>query len=153
MSRLHIPTERDMAQASRGDTVRVHYTGTLDDGTEFDSSRGRDPLVFELGSGQVIPGFDSAVEGLSPGEETEVRLEAREAYGDRQEELLMSVDRDDVPPSFEPVVGAVVELSHPGGQRFPGRITEVSDQSIAIDANHPLAGQALTFAIELVEIV
>lgn len=141
-----------MAKATKGDTVRVHYTGTLDDGSEFDSSRGRDPLEFTVGSGQVIQGFDDAVEGLSPGEDVEVRLEAEDAYGARRDELIVSVGRSEVPADFSPTVGTVVELTHPSGQRFPGRVTEVGDEAISIDANHPLAGQALTFSIELVEI-
>lgn len=142
-----------MSQAGRGDTVRVHYTGTLDDGSEFDSSRGRDPLEFKVGSGQVIPGFDSAVDGLAVGGNVEVRLEAADAYGDRRGELVLTVAREELPKTFEPEIGDEIEMSHPSGQVFPGMIVDVNDTTVVIDANHPLAGQALTFAIELVEIV
>ncbi len=142
-----------MAHAGKGDTVRVHYTGTLDDGSEFDSSRGRDPLEFKVGSGQVIPGFDTAVDGLAVGGSVEVRLEAADAYGDRRGELVLTVPREDLPNTFEPEIGDEIEMSHPSGQTFPGMIVDVDDTSVVIDANHPLAGQALTFAIELVEIV
>lgn len=142
-----------MAQAQQGDTVRVHYTGRLDDGSEFDSSRGREPLEFKLGTGQVIAGFDSAVQGLEPGGDVEVRLEADEAYGDRRDELVLRVDRSDLPDTFEPEVGDQLEMRHSSGHTFPGRIVDVDDSAVQIDANHPLAGQALTFRIELVEIV
>ena len=142
-----------MAQAQKGDTVRVHYTGTLDDGSEFDSSRGREPLEFQIGSGQVIPGFDAAVEGLTPGGDVEVRLEAAEAYGTRRDELVLEVERSKLPNSFVPEIGDEIEMSHPSGHKFPGMIVDVDERMVRIDANHPLAGQALTFAIELVEIV
>lgn len=142
-----------MAQAGKGDKVRVHYTGTLDDGSEFDSSRGGEPLEFELGAGQVIPGFDQAVEGLGVGGTVEVRLEPSDAYGEHREELVLTVPRSDLPDTFEPEIGDELEMSHASGQRFPGFIVDVDDTSVSIDANHPLAGHALTFAIELVEIV
>ncbi len=141
-----------MARAAKDDIVRVHYTGNLDDGSEFDSSRGGDPLKFRLGSGQVIPGFDAAVEGLEPGAAASVRLEPADAYGDRRDELVITVDRVELPTSFEPEVGDEIEMSHPSGQLFPGRIVDVSDSTVQIDANHPLAGLALTFDIELIEI-
>ena len=136
-----------------GDTVRVHYKGTLTDGTEFDSSEGREPLEFTLGTGQVIPGFDSAVSALEVGETTTVVIPAADAYGEHAEEGLQTFPRDAFPPDADPKVGWAVELEAPDGQRVPATIVEVSDESLTLDFNHPLAGQDLTFEITLVEIV
>ena len=142
-----------MTQAKSGDTVRIHYTGTLDDGTEFDSSSGRDPLEFALGAGQVIPGFDSAVDGMAVGESKTVTIPAEEAYGERHEQLVQQVSRGALPDDIEPAVGMQLQSQSPEGQVMMLVVTEVEEESITVDANHPLAGQALTFAIELVEIV
>ena len=142
-----------MTQAKSGDTVRIHYTGTLDDGTQFDSSAGRDPLEFALGAGQVIPGFDSAVDGMTVGESKTVTIPAGEAYGDRHEQLVQQVSRSALPDEIEPAVGMQLQSQSPEGQVMMLVVTEVEEDSITVDANHPLAGQALTFAIELVEIV
>lgn len=136
-----------------GDTVRVHYKGTLGDGTEFDSSEGRDPLEFVVGEGQVIPGFDAAVTELSVGESTTVTIPAAEAYGEHSDEGVQSFPRDAFPPDSAPEVGWAVELGGPNGERVPATITEVTDETITLDFNHPLAGQDLTFEIELVEVV
>ncbi len=142
-----------MTQAKSGDTVRIHYTGTLDDGTQFDSSAGRDPLEFALGAGQVIPGFDNAVDGMAVGESKTVTIPVEEAYGERHEQLVQQVSRDALPDEIEPAVGMQLQSQSPEGQVMMLVVTEVGDESITVDANHPLAGQALTFAIELVEIV
>ena len=142
-----------MTQAKSGDTVRIHYTGTLDDGTQFDSSAGRDPLEFALGSGQVIAGFDSAVDGMSVGEQKSVTIPPAEAYGERHEQLVQEVPKGALPDEIQPQVGMQLQSQSPEGQVMNLVVTEVSDESITVDANHPLAGQALTFAIELVEIV
>ena len=142
-----------MTQAKSGDTVRIHYTGTLDDGTQFDSSAGRDPLEFALGAGQVIPGFDNAVDGMAVGESKTVTIPAEEAYGERHEQLVQQVSRDALPEEIEPAVGMQLQSQSPEGQVMMLVVTEVEEESITVDANHPLAGQALTFAIELVEIV
>ena len=142
-----------MTQAKSGDTVRIHYTGTLDDGTEFDSSAGRDPLEFDLGGGQVIPGFDNAVDGMAVGESKTVTIPAQEAYGERHDQLVQEVPRNVLPDEIEPAVGMHLQSQSPEGQVMNLVITEVADQTITVDGNHPLAGQALTFAIELVEIV
>jgi peptidylprolyl isomerase len=142
-----------MAQAVSGDTVRAHYTGTLDDGTVFDTSSGRDPLEFTIGTGQVIPGFESAVAGMSPGETETVRIPAEEAYGPHQEEMMLEVDRAQVPAELNPQVGERLEIKQQNGQSVPVTVTEITDKLITLDGNHPLAGQALTFEIELVEIV
>ena len=140
-----------MQQAKPGDTVRVHYTGTLDDGTEFDSSQGRDPLEFTLGAGQVVPGFDAAVTGMQPGETKTVTIPAAEAYGDPRPELLLSVPRTQIPPNVEPRVGQRLQVGR-GAQAFPVLVHEVTDEHVVLDGNHPLAGQDLTFELELVEI-
>jgi peptidylprolyl isomerase len=128
-----------------GDTVGVFYTGTLDDGEQFDSNVGRDPLTFVVGSGQVISGFDDAVRGLTTGESVTVRLEPSEAYGERNPDLIIEVPRDGSEPDFE-----VGEQAIFGGQQVT--IVEIRDDVIVIDANHRLAGEALTFEIELVSI-
>ena len=125
---------------------------TLDDGSEFDSSAGRDPLEFTVGSGQVIPGFDKAVEGMAVGDNKSVRLEPDEAYGPRHDQLVQEVDRSMLPDDLDPKEGMALQSSSPDGQVMQFMVTDVSEQSITVDANHPLAGQALSFDIELVEI-
>ncbi len=135
-----------------GDTVRVHYRGTLTDGTEFDSSEGRAPLEFEVGSGSVIPGFDAAVRDLEPGAKTTVSIPCAEAYGDRMDEAIQEFPREAFGDET-PEVGWTVELAGPGGQRMAAAIAEVGDEMVTLDFNHPLAGQDLVFEIELVEIV
>ena len=141
-----------MSQAKSGDTVKIHYTGTLDDGTQFDTSSGRDPLEFQLGGGQVIPGFDTAVTGMAVGESKSVRIEPDEAYGPRHEQLVQQVPRSALPDDLEPQVGMGLQSQSPDGQVMMLMVTEVADETITVDANHPLAGQALNFDIELVEI-
>lgn len=142
-----------MTQAKSGDTVRIHYTGTLDDGTEFDSSSGREPLEFALGGGQVIPGFDSAVDGMAIGESKSVTIEPDQAYGTRHEQLVQEVPKSALPQEIAPAVGMQLQSQSPEGQVMNLVITDVADETITVDGNHPLAGQTLTFAIELVEIV
>lgn len=132
--------------ATDGDLVSVHYHGTLDSGEVFDSSRGGDPLKFVVGAGQMIAGFDAAVHGLAVGESVTVRLEAAQAYGEHRDDLEYQVPRDEAPEGIE--VGAQVQLS--GGA--PAVVTQVTDEYVRVDANHPLAGAALTFEIELVSI-
>lgn len=141
-----------MSTAKTGDTVQIHYTGRLDDGTVFDSSEGRDPLRFTVGSGQVIPGFDKAVQGLAVGEKSQTRIPPEEAYGERQDHLVLRVGRDQLPPGLEAAVGQQLEMSTPDGQRIAVVVTELTEESIELDANHPLAGKALTFDVELVAI-
>ncbi len=132
--------------AQDGDSVEVHYTGTLDDGSEFDSSRGRDPLSFVVGSGQVISGFDDAVRGLAVGDSRTVRIEPENAYGEVNPELVLEFPADQAPEGLSP--GDLVTLGN--GQQ--ATVLEVTDETVTIDANHPLAGQALTFDVELVAI-
>ena len=141
-----------MAEARQGDTVRVHYTGKLDDGSVFDSSRGRDPLEFTLGSGQVIPGFEKAISGMEPGDEKEITIAAGDAYGDRRDDLLLAVGHDQFPDEIDPEPGQQLQMSREG-QNFLVTVSEVRDDGVVLDANHPLAGKDLTFALELVEIV
>ncbi len=136
-----------------GDTVRVNYTGTLADGSVFDSSEGREPLEFVIGSGQVIPGFDAAVSDLGVGDTATVTIVAADAYGEHSDEGMQTFPRDAFPPDASPEVGWAVELSAPDGQRVPATVAEVTDESITLDFNHPLAGQDLTFEITLVEVV
>lgn len=141
-----------MTTAKSGDTVKIHYTGTLDNGTQFDSSEGREPLEFALGGGQVIPGFDKAVDGMAVGESKTVTIPAEAAYGQRHEQLVQEVPRTALPEEMEPAVGMQLQSQAPDGQVMNLVVTEVADESITVDANHPLAGQSLTFAIELVAI-
>lgn len=129
-----------------GDRVAIHYTGTLDNGTEFDSSRGGDPLEFEMGAEQVIPGFEKAVGGLSIGETSTFRLEPGNAYGEVRDDLLFDVPQANAPDGLS--AGDMVQLST--GQ--PATVLEVTEETVKIDANHPLAGQALTFEVELVSV-
>lgn len=133
-------------RAVDGDTVLVHYHGTLADGEVFDSSRGRDPFSFTVGAGQVIPGFDEAVRGLAVGESVTARLEPEQAYGPRQEALQFTVPRGEVPPD---VTAGVMLRTADGAQAV---VIAVDDETVALDANHPLAGQTLTFELELVAI-
>ena len=142
-----------MSHAKAGDTVRVHYTGKLDDDTEFDSSAGREPLEFALGSGQVISGLDKAVEGMTVGENKSVRIEAEEAYGPREEQLIQEVPKNALPGDMQPSVGMPLQAKGQDGQVIKLVVTAVADESITVDANHPLAGKALNFDIELVAIV
>jgi peptidylprolyl isomerase len=141
-----------MAQAKSGDTVRVHYTGTLNNGEEFDSSRGGEPLTFTLGDGNVIPGFDSAVSGMNVGDEKRVTIPPEEAYGPRREELTLSVPREELPTDLQLYEGAQLRMEQ-GDQVMIVTVRKLDDESVTLDANHELAGQALTFDLRLVEIV
>ncbi|ACD94140.1 FKBP-type peptidyl-prolyl cis-trans isomerase [Trichlorobacter lovleyi] len=165
-----------MAQAQQGDTVRVHYTGTLQDGSIFDSSEtveqdscgcscsssggcgtgsdcGCEPLEFTIGGGNVIPGFEKAVLGLSVGESIKVTIPADEAYGPRHEQMVAVVDRSELSGEIEPIEGQQLEVVLQDDSSMPVLITEVTETTVTLDANHPLAGQDLTFEIKLVEIV
>jgi peptidylprolyl isomerase len=141
-----------MSQAKSGDTVRIHYTGTLDDGTQFDSSKDREPLEFEVGSGQVIPGFDKAVEGMSVGEEKSVNIASDDAYGPHHAQMVQEVPKSALPRGLEPETGMGLQAQGQDGQPINLLVTEVNEESITVDANHPLAGKDLNFDIELVDI-
>jgi len=136
-----------------GKKVKIHYTGTLDDGSQFDSSAGRDPLEFEMGAGMVIPGFEKGVQDMDVGEKKTIHIPAAEAYGERREEMVMEFERVALPEGMTPEVGMGLQLQGPEGQPIPARITSVGDEAVTIDANHQLAGQDLNFELELVEIV
>jgi peptidylprolyl isomerase len=141
------------AIAETGDTVRVHYTGRLADGTVFDTSAGGEPLEFTLGQGNVIPGFEEAVIGMQVGATKTVVIPTDQAYGQRQEDLVFEVGRDELPADIDPVAGMQLQMNQGDGSITIVTITEVSETTITIDANHFLAGQSLTFDIELVEIM
>lgn len=141
-----------MTTAKQGDTVHIHYTGSLDDGTVFDSSEGREPLAFTLGSGQVIPGFDEAVSGMAIDERKNIRIPVDKAYGPRNEELVMTVPMTQVPPDLNPERGMKLQMQGPGNQPILVEVAEVTDEHIILDANPPLAGKDLIFDIELVAI-
>jgi peptidylprolyl isomerase len=141
-----------MTQAKAGDTVAIHYTGTLADGSQFDSSEGRDPLRFTLGSGQIIAGLDAAITGMSQGEKKSVTIVAAEAYGDHRPEAVQAVPRAQIPAEIPLEVGGGLQVQTPDGQTIPVTVTSVTDEEVTLDANHPLAGKDLTFAVELVEI-
>ena len=141
-----------MAAAKKGDNVKIHYKGTLQDGSVFDSSEGREPLGFTLGSGQVIPGFDEAVMGMTTGEKKNVTIPADMAYGSRNDELVMPVPISQVPEDLNPEVGQQLQVGGPNGQPVLVTVVEITDENIMLDANPPLAGEDLTFDIELVSI-
>lgn len=141
-----------MDQAKQGDTVKVHYTGKLDDGTVFDSSLDREPLEFTIGTGMIIPGFEQAVIGMTPGDSKTEVISNDRAYGPYLDEMVLVIDRQQIPTEIEPEVGQQLQLQHPNGGVIPVVITEISEESVTLDANHPLAGEDLTFDIQLVEI-
>jgi len=141
-----------MTKAKQGDTVKVHYTGRLDDGVVFDSSRDGEPLEFKIGEGSVIPGFEEAIEGMSAGETRTVTIEPDKAYGPRRDEMEAEVNRTELPPNLELEVGQQLELPQENGQIIILSIMALTDETVTVDANHPLAGRNLTFEIELVEI-
>jgi len=141
-----------MATANEGDTVRVHYTGKLDDGTVFDTSKEGDPIEFTIGEGQVIPGFEEAVVGMEPGESISTTVPPEKGYGDRQNERIVTVERERFPDGIEPEVGQRLEVQQPDGSSIPVTVARVSDDDVTLDANHPLAGRDLTFELELVEL-
>ena len=141
-----------MSQVKTGDTVHIHYTGRLNDGTVFDTSEDREPLSFELGEGTVIPGFEEAVTGMEPGDKKTTKITAEEAYGARREDMVVTVAREHLPEGVEPKVGEVLQMSSGDDQTFNVVVSEIGEDSIVLDANHPLAGEDLTFEIELVKV-
>ncbi|MFY9245853.1 MAG: peptidylprolyl isomerase [Roseicyclus sp.] len=141
-----------MTQATAGCTVSIHYTGTLDDGSTFDSSEGRDPLTFQMGEGQIIQGLEAALEGMSVGEKKTVTIPAEQAYGPRHAEAVQDVPRDMIPDHIPLDPGTALQMQTPNGAMMPVTVTAVTDETVTLDANHPLAGQALTFAVEVVTV-
>jgi len=152
---LAIKGEKNMT-VKKGDKVKMDYTGTLKDGTVFDSSTHGDhshPIEFVVGDGKIIKGFDSAVVGMKKGEEKEITLKPEEAYGEHRAEMIQEVPRDQLPKEQEPTVGMMLMMNLPNGAQLHAKITEVTDRVVKIDVNHPLAGKTLNFKIKLVDIV
>ena len=141
-----------MKQAQAGDNVKVHYKGTLPDGQLFDSSEGREPLAFQLGSGQVIKGFDDGITGMEIGEKKTIHIPNEHAYGPVNDEMIINFDRSQIPSDIPLEVGGTLNMHQDGGQVIPVIVKEVSEEFVLLDANHPLAGQDLIFELELVGI-
>lgn len=141
-----------MSAAQSGDTVHVHYTGTLNDGQEFDSSREREPLEFTIGSGQVIAGFNEAVTGMAVGDSKSVTIPADQAYGVHNPDMVQAVPRNAIPPDIEMQVGLILSARSPEGQNVNFKVVDFDAEKVTVDGNHPLAGEDLTFALELVAI-
>ncbi len=142
-----------MKSAESGSAVRVHYTGTLDDGNVFDTSREREPLEFTIGSGQLIKGFEDAVLGMTAGDVRTVKIPAAEAYGDSRDELVITINKQQFPEHINPAEGLQLDLKGPDGSVLNAIIKAVEEESVILDANHPLAGKDLNFDIELIEVV
>lgn len=135
-----------------GNQVSVHYTGTFEDGEVFDSSREREPLTFEVGAGQMIPGFDQAVVGMAEGDTKKFTLNPDEAYGPRNEELLIDIPNANFPEDMKLEVGMMLQLTNQEGQPVPATVAEINEESVKMDVNHPMAGKTLNFDIEIVEV-
>ncbi|MEA1945016.1 MAG: peptidylprolyl isomerase [Euryarchaeota archaeon] len=142
-----------MTQVEDGDTVMVHYTGKLEDGTVFDTTANRDPLQFRIGEGQIIPRFEQAMVGMEPGEAKTVEVPADEAYGPHREELVVVIDRSHIPVDTEPEVGQQFQIRQADNQTIVVTVTDVTESRVTLDANHPLAGKDLIFDVQLLEIV
>jgi FKBP-type peptidyl-prolyl cis-trans isomerase 2 len=141
-----------MSIASKGDAVSVHYTGRLQNGTVFDSSANREPLSFVVGDGNMIKGFDAAVNGMAIGQEITVTIPSVEAYGEKREDMMLDIPLDQVPPHIKPELGLELSLQNQAGQPVPVKVVHIDDTKITLDANHPLAGEDLIFDITLVSI-
>jgi FKBP-type peptidyl-prolyl cis-trans isomerase 2 len=141
-----------MTQATAGCTVSIHYTGTLEDGSVFDSSAGRDPLTFQMGAGQIIQGLEAALEGMAAGETKTVTIPAEQAYGPHHAEGVQDVPREMIPEDIPLDLGTALQMQTPNGAMLPVTVTAVTDEVVTLDANHPLAGKALTFAVEVVSV-
>ena len=141
-----------MTEIKQGDTVRIHYTGTLLDGKVFDSSEGRDPLEFAVGSGQIIPGLDAALPGMEIGEKKRVEIDCVDAYGPINPGMRQQIPREGIPDDIPLEPGTQLQMQTPDGQALPVTVVEVDEATVTLDANHPLAGQDLVFDIEIVSI-
>jgi FKBP-type peptidyl-prolyl cis-trans isomerase 2 len=141
-----------VAQVKEGDEVQVHYTGKLEDGTVFDTSEDGEPLSFTVGENKVIPGFEEAVTGMEPGDSKTTEVEPEEAYGEHRDDMVMEMERDQIPQDVDPEVGQQLQLRLENGQTVPVLITALGEDTVTIDANHPLAGRTLLFEIELVDV-
>ncbi len=136
----------------KGDKVKVEYTGKLEDGEVFDTSEGKEPLEFEVGSGKIIKGFDDALIGMEKGQEKDINLKPEEAYGEPKGELVKKLPKDKLPKDQDPKPGMMLFMKTPDGKQFPAKIKDVGDKEVTIDLNHPLAGKALNFNIKVVEV-
>ena len=141
-----------MTQVENGDNVQIHYTGSFQDGTTFDSSEGREPLAFEVGSGQIIPGLDAALPGMGVGDSKTVNVPCEDAYGPVNPDMRQAIPREGIPDNIPVEIGARLQMQTAEGQVMPVAVVGVDDESVTLDANHPLAGHDLTFAIEVVAI-
>ncbi len=146
-------TSNTLAKIKEGDTVKVHYTGKITDGTVFDTSKEREPLEFTIGEGKLIPGFEKAVVGMDIGDSNTVTIPSDEAYGEKRDDMIVDVEKSQIPPDIKPEVGQQLQVQQKDGNAIPVVITDVTEESIQLDANHPLAGQDLIFEIEVVEVV
>ncbi len=146
------PEETPAVEVKDGDTVKVHYTGTLEDGTVFDTSLEREPLEFTLGAGKMIPGFEEAVKGMQVGQSKTVTIPADKAYGPHRDDRILLIEREQLSEDLNPEVGQRLQMRQTVGPTIPVIVIEVTETAIVVDANHPLAGKDLTFEIELVEI-
>ncbi len=142
-----------MTQAKNGDTVRIHYSGTLDDGSLFDTTEGQDPLELKLGEGRILPGFESAIIGLEEGGKRQITISPEEGFGERDEGLVIDVERANIPPHIELEVGGVLQVTAQDGGSRNVIVKDLNETKVTLDGNHPLAGRTLTFDIELVELV
>ncbi len=142
-----------MAEAKLGDKVRVHYTGLLDDGTVFDTSVGREPFDFTIGENTVIPGFENAVVGMKVGDKKTISISAGDAYGEYMDDLVVVINKSQIPPEIDAEVGMVLQVKSENGSSTYVTVTDITGDSVTLDGNHPLAGKSLTFEIELLEIV
>lgn len=142
-----------MKKVQEGDEIKVHYTGKLEDGTVFDSSRERDPLQFKVGSGMMIKGFDEAVRGMEIGDSKTANIKSEEAYGERNDQMIITLTKDKFPENIDPEEGQQLSMQSQQGQPIPVVVTKVEEDEVTLDANHPLAGKDLVFDIEIVEFV
>lgn len=140
-----------MTEVKKGDNVKVHYTGKLNDGTVFDSSEGGEPLEFAVGSGQVIAGFEEGVVGMKVGESKVIEIPVEKAYGERNDAMVIQAPIEQVPPDLNPELGMRLEMGGANGEILRVVVTEITDNHITLDANPPLAGKDLTFEVEVVE--
>lgn len=141
-----------MSKVSDGKKVKVHYTGKLTDGSEFDSSREREPLDVTMGEGGLIPGFENGLQGMAVGEKKTITIEADQAYGAKREDLIMQVPREDFPDDITPEVGLELTVQSEEGPQMHALVVDMDDDSVTVDANHPLAGETLVFDLEIVDI-
>ncbi len=141
-----------MAKAENGSTVKIHFTGKYEDGTVFDSSRDRDPLEFTVGDGKTIEGLEQSVVGMEAGETKDITLTPDKAFGDRDEDMVRAIERSQIPEEIDLAVGMPLQVQSPEGESYMVMVADLDEETVTLDGNHPLAGQTLSFEIELVEV-